>query len=263
MKHIIFTFLCFSLPFMLLGQSSPEAIAVIDKYLKATAIDNLTGKLTYTNISKTGRTQTRTLQQYILSNDQKENKYSLVLEFVSPADVAGTATLTIQQAGKEDEQWLYLPAVRSSKRISPSKKSDRFMGTEMTYEDLSNYLSENTGEFQYNILGEESLGEHKAFKIEALPLDGTLTQYGKRHLWIDQNTYLMLRTDFFDQKGELLKTYTALDIRPVGNSSIFRAHKIKLENVQTGNKTEVLYEAFAINNGINANIFTKTWLETK
>ncbi|MFN3999959.1 outer membrane lipoprotein-sorting protein [Algoriphagus sp.] len=263
MKHIIFTFLGFFLHSMLMGQSSADALTVIDKYLEATAIENLTGKLTYTNISRTGRTQTRTLQQYIRSNDPKENKYSLVLEFVSPADVAGTATLTVQQPGKEDEQWLYLPAVRSSKRISPSKKSDRFMGTEMTYEDLSNYLSENIREFHYRMLGEESLNGQKAFKIEAIPIDGTLTQYGKRHLWIDQKTYLMLRTEFFDQKGSLLKTYTALDIRPIGNTSIYRAHKIELENVQTGNKTEVIYEAFAINNGINATIFTKTWLETR
>lgn len=263
MKHLIFSFLCFSLHFTLIAQSSPEAIAIIDKYLKATAIDNLTSKLTYTNISRTGRTQTRTLQQYILSNDQKENKYSLVLEFVSPADVAGTATLTIQQPGKEDEQWLYLPAVRSSKRISPSKKSDRFMGTEMTYEDLSNYLSEKSEDFEYILLGEEAVNQNMAYKIEAMPLEGTLTQYGKRHLWIDKATHLMLKTDFFDKKGELLKTYTALDIRPVGSASIFRAHRIELENLQTGNKTEVLYEAYAINNGVNENIFTKTWLETK
>jgi hypothetical protein len=54
-----------------------------------------------------------------------------------------------------------------------------------------------------------------------------------------------------------------MDIRPVGSTAIFRAHKIKLENLQTGNKTEVLYEAYAINNGVSQNIFTKTWLETK
>jgi outer membrane lipoprotein-sorting protein len=263
MKNTLLTFMGCLLCLSLMGQTSPEALSIMEKYQQATAIENLTGKLTYTNISKTGRTQTRTLQQYIKSNDLKENKYSLVLEFVSPADVAGTATLTIQQAGKPDEQWLYLPAVRSSKRISPNKKSDRFMGTEMTYEDLSNYLSENIQDFQYTFLGEESQGNQKAFKLEAVPLNGTLSQYEKRHLWIDQKTYLMLRTDFYDQKGNLLKTYYAQDIQPVGNSSIFRAHKIKLENVQTGNKTEVLYEDFAINEGINPSIFTKTYLETK
>lgn len=263
MKNLMLTVFGYLLCFAVLGQSSKEAMSIMEKYLEATAIESLTGKLTYTNISKTGRTQTRTLQQYILSNDQKENKYSLVLEFVSPADVAGTATLTIQQTGKPDEQWLYLPAIRSSKRISPSKKSDRFMGTEMTYEDLSNYLSENIQEFQYRLLGEENLNGLKAYKIEAIPLNGTLTQYEKRLLWIDQQTFLMLKTDFYDQKGNLLKTYLAQDIHPIGNSSKFRAHKIMLENLQTGNKTEVLYEGFVINQGISANIFTKSWLETK
>ena len=263
MKKIIFTILGFWMHFVLMGQSSPEALDIMDKYLQATTVENLTSKLTYTNISKTGRTQTRTLQQYIRSNDQMENKYSLVLEFIAPADVAGTATLTIQQAGKEDEQWLYLPAVRSSRRISPSKKSDRFMGTEMTYEDLSNYLSEDINDFEYRLLGEEAIGQNMAYKIEAIPLEGTLTQYAKRQLWIDKATHVMLKTNFYDERGDLLKTYTAMDIRPVGNAEIFRAHKIKLENFQTGNKTEVIYEAYAINIGVSENIFTKTWLETK
>ncbi len=247
----------------LAGSANITGLQVMEQYRRATAIQDLTGQLTYTNISKTGRTQTRTLKQYILCTDPQAYTYNLLLEFTSPQDVAGTATLTIQYDRQDDEQWLYLPALRTSKRISPSKKSDRFMGTEITYEDLSGYLSEPLDDYRYQLLGEEAVDGRPAYRIEALPREGVLTQYGKRLLWIDRETHLMLRTGFYDRKGNLLKTYTASDIRRVGAGKHFRAHQILMENVQTGNSTSVRYEDFAIDQGIQPEMFTKTWMETR
>ncbi len=241
----------------------PDAAAIMEAHRQATAVQDLTGQLTYTNISKSGRKQTRTLQQYILRTDKGDYTYNLLLEFTDPQDVAGTATLTIQQERKDDEQWLYLPALRMSKRISPSKKSDRFMGTEITYEDLSGHLSEPIDDYQYTLLGEETINGRPAYKLEALPREGLRTQYGKRLLWIDQATHLMVQTRFYAHKGEHLKTYTATDIRPVGSDGHHRAHQIKMENVQTGNTTKVQYSGFAINAGVDAAMFSTTWMETR
>lgn len=138
------------------------------------------------------------------------------------------------------------------------------MGTEMTYEDLSNYLAESSDDFQYRFLAEEKLEERSAYKIEAKPNNIATTQYSKRILWIDQTTHLMLRTDFYDQKGNLLKVFRAADIKVVPNSKdYYRAHKIELENVQTGNSTKVVYTDLVINKGIKSDIFSTTWLETK
>lgn len=240
-----------------------DGASVMEKHRQATAVQDLTGQLTYTNISKSGRKQTRTLQQHILRTDEGDHTYNLLLEFISPQDVAGTSTLTVQHEQKDDEQWLYLPALRMSKRISPSKKSDRFMGTEITYEDLSGYLSEPLGDYQYTLLGEEAVNRRAAFKVEALPKKGIRTQYGKRVLWIDKATHLMVKTLFYDHKGELLKTYDATEIHPIGTSRHYRAHQIKMENVQTGNTTVVQYTGFAIDEGVDAAMFSTTWMETR
>ncbi len=259
-KYILFVFFCLTM-FVLQGQNAQD---IIEKHCKATAIKDLSGQLTYTNTSKAGRTQTRTLKQFILCNDPIHNTYNMLLEFIAPSDVVGTATLTIQHANKADDQWLYLPALRTSKRISPSKKSDRFMGTEMTYEDLSNYLAESSDDFQYRFIVEEKLDGRSAYKIEAKPNDVTTTQYSKRTLWIDKTTHLMLRTDFYDLKGNLLKVFRASDIKVIPSSKdYYRAHKIELENVQTGNMTKVVYTDFIINKGIKSDMFSTTWLETK
>jgi len=259
MKTVLFLFL----GLVIYADQPLTGLEVMSKYREATAIQDLTGELTYTNISKTGRTQTRTLKQYILCTDAEEYTYNLVLEFTSPQDVSGTATLTIQHAGKDDDQWLYLPVLRTSKRISPNKKSDRFMGTEITYEDLSGYLSEPLEDYSYTMVGEEAVEGRQAYLIEALPRAGVKTQYAKRRLWIDQQTHLMLRTEFFDQKNTLLKTYVASDIRSVGAGKHVRAHRVVMHNVQTGNRTEVSYRNFAIDQQVQEEIFTKTWLETR
>jgi negative regulator of sigma E activity len=259
-RKITFCFLL--LPF-LFGFFSPDALEVMQLYRKATAINDLSGTITYTNISKTGRSQTRTLQQHISCNNEAAQTYNLLLEFTDPQDVAGTATLTLQHNKRPDDQWLFLPVLRMSKRISASKRSDRFMGTEMTYEDLSTYLSEPLDEYEYKMLGEENVEGRAAYIIEALPKQGTRTQYSKRKLWIDQETHLMLRTDFYDDKGKLLKVYKAFDIKPVGDSGFFRAYNVEVENVQTGNKTKVAYSDFAINQGVDEQMFSKTYLETQ
>lgn len=250
------------IPF-LFGFTSPSALEVMQLYRKATAIKDLRGTITYTNISKTGRSQTRTLQQHIACNNEVAQTYNLLLEFTAPQDVAGTATLTLQHDKRQDDQWLFLPALRISKRISASKRSDRFMGTEMTYEDLSTYLSEPLEDYEYKLLGEENLEGRVAYHIEATPKQGTRTQYSKRQLWIDQETHLMLRTDFYDDKGKLLKIYTAHEIKPVGNSGFFRAYRVEVDNKQTGNRTKVEYSDFAINQGVDEQMFSKTYLETQ
>lgn len=261
-NSILFFALSLLLSLPAFAQSSPEALRVIEAYQGATAINDLRSELTYTNISKTGRQQQRSLKQAILRNQAGKNTYNLLLEFTAPGDVVGTATLTLQHPDKEDDQWLYLPVLRTSRRISASKKADRFMGTEMTYEDLSTYLAEPQEDYTYRLLGEENTNGRQAYKLEATPLAGTLTQYSRREMWIDKATSLMLRTDFYDNKGVLLKRYTASDIRKVGGN-FYRAHKIELVNHQSGNRTEVIYADFVINQGVDASLFSKTYLETK
>lgn len=232
-------------------------------YQAATTIQDLRSELTYVNTSKTGRQQTRQLEQYILRTSPTENTYNLLLRFTAPGDVAGTSTLTIQHETKADDQWLYLPVLRNAKRISASNKADRFMGTEMTYEDLSTYLSEPLEDYHYELLGEGQVGERTAHKIRAIPAAGTPTQYSSRTLWLDTETQLMLRTDFYDLQGNLLKVFTASDLRQVAGSQVWRAHQIRLENRQSGNRTEVTYRNFVIDQGVEDNLFTKTYLETR
>ncbi len=244
------------------GQSTKTANSIIEKYQTASAIDDLQSTITYKNISKKGRVQERSLEQFILQKDASSNTYNFLLKFVSPADISGTSSLTIQHDGKADDQWLYLPALRKAKRISASKKGDRFMGTEMTYEDLSNYLSEPMEEYNYELVGEENVMQKDCYKIIATPLAGTKTQYSKRILWIDQATSLQVQSHFYNKKDKLQKVLTAKDIIKISDTNFYKAHFIQIENLLTKNRTEVYYDGFVINKGVNQNIFSKSYIET-
>lgn len=244
------------------AQSTMSASEIIEKYKAATAIENLQSTLVYKNISKKGRVQERKLEQYILKNENGADTYNFLLRFMAPSDVKNTATLTIQYDQKNDDQWLYLPVIKRAKKISPSKKSDRFMGTEMSYEDLSNYLSEPTGEYDYKLIGSEEVNERMAFHLVATPRSNSETQYSKRELWIDQDTYLLTKCDFFNKKDKLNKQYIAKEIRTISGTGYYRAHFVSLHNLITNNTTEVYYDNFHINKGVDAGIFSKSYIET-
>jgi len=245
-----------------IAQASLTADQIIERYKTATAIEDLQSTLAYKNISKKGRVQERKLEQYILKNENGKDTYNFLLKFVAPSDVKNTATLTIQHEQEEDDQWLYLPVIRSAKRISASKKSDRFMGTEMSYEDLSNYLSEPNEKYSYELLGQDAVFGREAYHIVATPRSKTNTQYSKRELWIDSKTYLMTKCDFYNKKGKLNKRYTANDIRTIKGTDYSRAHFVSLQNLLTNNTTEVRYEGFQINKGVDSGIFSRSYIET-
>ena len=245
----------------IIAQSSQEALTIIQKYKEATSIESLSSIIEYKNISKKGRVQKRTLEQFVAKNSYGEDSYNFLLRFTSPSDVSNTSALTIQHDDKDDDQWLYLPVLRSAKRISASKKSDRFMGTEMSYEDLSNYLCEPIKEHRYTLVTTETIDDRMCHLIVATTIETAKSQYSQRKLWIDTETHLLIKSEFYDHKEELIKRYTASDIRHIG-SDIHRAHRISLENLKTKNKTEVSYAEFEINKPIDKSIFTKSYIET-
>jgi len=243
--------------------NSQEAIEIIERFQEANSFQDLSSKVAYRNVSKKGRKQERELEQYIIKSEMGSDQYKFLLSFTKPGDVAGTSTLTIQHSQRDDDQWLYLPALRTVRKISASKKSDRFMGTEMTYEDLSNYLSEPIEEYDYNLMGEEKVGERTCYRIEALPRSETKSQYTRKELWIDTGNFVMLRIHFFNDQEQPIKVFEADDVRQIEGSTLFRAHEVKIENMKTGNYTEVSYSDFMIDQGIDKQKFSKAYLESQ
>ncbi|MFO7670249.1 MAG: MMPL family transporter [Bacteroidales bacterium] len=129
-----------------------------------------------------------------------------IIKFLSPADVKGTGILIFDYPEKSDDMWIYLPALRKTRRIVSNEKSKSFMGSEFSN---ANMTAPGLEDFTYAITGEEELEGKLCNKIESTPVSTEMEdQYGysKSISWIDKNSYLVYQIDYFDFDNELFKT---------------------------------------------------------
>ena len=150
-----------------------------------------------------------------------------IITFQWPADVKGTKMLTWSHKKGNDEQWLYLPALKRVKRITSRNKTGSFMGSEFSYEDLG---SQEVEKYTYNFVKEDTLNKRKVWVIERVSTDKN-SGYSKEALYMDQEYQNPLKTEYFDRKKELLKVANFADYKKYGK--FWRFNKIEIKNVQT------------------------------
>lgn len=153
-----------------------------------------------------------------------------------PPDVKGTKLLTWTHKQREDDQWLYLPAIKRTRRISGANKTGSFMGSELAYEDLA---SAEVERFGYRFVDEPTLDGRATFRIERFPRDAT-SGYAREVVWMDKEYQNPLRIDFYDRRQALLKTAKFADYKRYDR--FWRPATITFENVQTKKKTILTFD---------------------
>ena len=176
--------------------------------------------------------------------------------FDEPKDVQGTTFLNYSHAAKPDDQWIYLPALRRTKRISSKKKTGRFMGSEFTYEDMSSF---QLAKYDYKYLRDDSVDGQAVFVIESYPKD-EFSGYSKQINFIDQQEYRPLKVEFYDRRGELFKIMTMHDYQQFLDK-YWRAGRAVMENQQTGKSTELVWQDYQFDVGLSAADFNKNVLD--
>lgn len=176
--------------------------------------------------------------------------------FDSPKDVKGTAFLSFSHLEGNDDQWLYLPALKRVKRISSRNKSGSFMGSEFSFEDLTSFEVEK---YTYKYIKDEEFDGEKCWVIEQYPLD-KYSGYKKRVVWIDQSEHRMRKTDFYDRKDTLLKTLVFSNFHLYLDKH-WRAQKMDMVNHQSGKSTLLNYTTFKIKQGLDDKNFNKNALK--
>ncbi len=216
-------------------------------------------EMTMTLISKTGKKRIRKVVQYQQTDDRGDKK--ILIRFLSPPDIKGTGLLTLEHHNREDEQWLYLPALRRIRRISAAEKSDNFVGTDFTYQDLK---SEEMDQYNYRLTGEEVIDSIPCYVVEAIPNNKNerkKSAYGKRIFWISKDHFVLVQVHFFDKKGKLFKTLNAREIREIDNTNKWRAWHIEMINLNSGHRTILKYHQIKINRGVPGRFFSKRYLK--
>jgi hypothetical protein len=183
--------------------------------------------------------------------DESVGDMSLVL-FRTPRDIEGTALLSHAQILEPDNQWLYLPALKRVKRISSANKSGPFVGSEFAFED---FTSLELNKFDYNYVGEETLGELTVDVVERTPRYEN-SGYTKQISKVDQEIFQIREVVFYDRRGDLLKTLSLEDYKEYGDG-IWRAQTLRMVNHQTGKSTDLVYGDYAFNTGLGEDDFVK------
>lgn len=132
---------------------------------------------------------------------EKDGDKSLML-FYTPLDVKNTVFLSVSHKNSDDDQWLYLPALKRVKRISSSNKGGAFMGSEFSYEDMS---SPELEKYDYRYLKDEDFKGRPSYVIERYPKDNR-SLYKKHIAWIDKEHYIVWKIEFFNRRDTHLKT---------------------------------------------------------
>jgi hypothetical protein len=198
-----------------------------------------------------GESSARDMRIWMLeSADPKDGDKALVL-FESPGDIEGTALLSYSHIGEPDDQWLFLPALKRVKRISSSTKSGPFVGSEFAYEDM---LSQEVAKYRHRWLRDEPCGELQCFVTERVPAYDD-SGYSRQVVWIDKVHYRPMRIDFFDHKGDSLKTLLYKDYRKYLDR-YWRAHELVMQNHQSGKSTALMVSSYAFQTGQRAVDFT-------
>lgn len=206
-------------------------------------------------IKKNGDQRERKMVSWAMDEGKDTKK---IMFFTYPGDVKGTGFLTwdYDETGKDDDKWLYLPAMKKTRRISgASSKTDYFMGTDFTYDDMG---GRNVDEDTHTLLREEMRDGHQCWVVESVPVD-TREIYSRKVSWIRQDCDVAVYVEFYDKLSKLHRVMTVLDLQQV--EGFWTIMKMEMKNVQNGHSTQIVVSNPRYNIEVDKNIFTVTKLE--
>ncbi len=229
--------------------------SIMQRVMDAQSADSSAMDIRLTLIEPSGESRERRIQTLTMTEDNLTNTITV---FLSPASVKNTRFLTRQRSDGADDQWIFLPALGRIKRIAASEGGGSFMGSDFTYADMAS-TTYDTDEATHTLLRSEVIDGRDAYVIESIPV--TASDYGKTIIWVDQNTDLPLKVEFYDtDRSTVVKVLKTDDIAQTDGRWITRS--ITMTTLATGHSTriEILQAKYDI--PMNSGYFTTTFLET-
>lgn len=207
-----------------------------------------------TLINSRGDKRVRKIEQFIKDFGKMEKK---IMFFTSPADVRNTSFMnwSYDKEGKDDDQWIYLPALKKVKRISSDSKSDYFMGSDFTYDDLGD---RHPSEDSHKLLKEENVKGEDCYVVESIPKEEEY-MYSRTVTWIIKGKWIGLKKEFYDEDGELLKILTVKKYEKI--SGYWTILQTEMRNVQKDHTTKMELKNVIIDSGIPDNKFTERMMK--
>ena len=206
--------------------------------------------------AKNGAVTERVMDQYSKKDSKGSNRAIIV--FQDPASVRGTRFLTIENPGKDNDQWIFLPSLGKVRRIAASEGSGSFMGTDFSYDDISS-VDRNVNMDTHKTLREEKHNGKDCYVIESTPKDASY-QYSKMIQWIDKENFVPHKVELYDKRGGQAKLLEILELREVqGRLAIMVT---RMTTLAAGTSTSLNVQALKYDDPIPEGVFTTNYLET-
>ncbi len=252
------------LTFCIIQNSTAENLTarqIIDKSDENSKVSGAESISTMTIIDSKGRKRVRKVAQVTKLYDRGETEKKLV-RFLSPPDVKGTGLLTYDYEKKDDDMWLFMPALRKTRRIVSSEKSKSFMGSEFSYSDMAPPVWD---EFTFKKLGEETVRDEPCYKIEIVPNSEDIADengFSKRVSFVSKNDFVARKSVYYDLDGELHKEMNINKVKKVDEkNNKYRPVDLVMVNKQNGRKSTLLVEKIVVSENVKDEYFTIGYLE--
>jgi hypothetical protein len=221
-----------------------DGMAIAKMVNERKAPQDIVSKTTMLLTNSKGKTRTSTILSKSINNSSKQ-----ILWFLNPADDKGVAFLKIEHDDKADEMRMWLPAFKKVRRISSSKKGDSFMGSDLSYEDMtSRALDENN----YKRLENDMVDGKECFVLEVVPNAEIKSTYSKHITWVEKETLIAIKEESYDLGGSLRKKKKFFFD---SNSGYDVINEIFVEDIQKNHTTKLTMDDIKVDSGLDESLF--------
>ena len=242
------------LPAIMISGAELTGLQIVENVYNRDTGKDSKGNLTMSLINSQGNKRVREIKQFVKDFGKVEKK---IMFFMSPADVRNTSFVnwSYTEEGKDDDQWIYLPALKKIKRISSSSKSDYFMGSDFTYDDLGDRQPESD---VHKLLREEEFNGEQCYVVESVPKDEEY-MYSRTVTWIIKDKWIGMKKEFYDEDEDLLKILSVKKFEKI--KGLWIILNSEMVNVQKKHTTKMDLSDVKINTGIPDRQFTERMMK--
>jgi outer membrane lipoprotein-sorting protein len=196
-----------------------------------------------------GGTRQRAFTILRLNTEQGNQKFYVY--FTEPADVRKMAYLVWKNVGGDDDRWLWLPALNLKKRIAPGDKRTSFVGSDFFYEDVS---GRSLQEDSHELIGQTD--QH--YLIKNVPKDPDSVEFAWYQIWIDRQTFLPMRAEYYDDSGARYREVEAIEVATIqGYPTVMVA---EARDLKSGSTTRNEFRKVEYDLGLKERVFTERFL---
>lgn len=231
--NLLFIFLIAGATALANTSETLDARTIIEKVDSRYTGDSSLAQAQLILIDKNKRERVRDLHFYTL---EQTNVTKTLAVFLSPTDVAGTAYLNFDYGDKNDDSWLYLPALKQVRRVASGDKSGSFMGSDFTYSDMNGI---NIDWYDYRILKTSDMIDGvDTWLIESTPKAEYAAQvaaetgYDKSHLWIRKDNFVQIQGQIWVTRGNRVKYFSARELELIDD--IWTAKRLQMVTTRNG-----------------------------